>query len=503
MKRVLGLLAVVLALVSPAHAQPSDRFKIAINYEPDSLDLTSVRDLPSGRPTLENINEMLVGVDKDGNITPGLASWTLSDDHKTIDFKLRQGVKFHSGDELTAEDVVFSHERMLKNTATYRVRARNVESITAVDRYTARLKLKEPNAGFLWVFPLAISSKTYFDRVGEKEFTEHPVGTGPYKFAGYAHGQYLDLDRNDDYWGPKPNIEKARFVFITEDTTRVAALRAGEIDMVVSTPFPAVEELKKSGFKIVLLPRTPTPSIQFQFVNTKVPWADRRVREAIAHAIDMDAIIKGALNGVPARYARFAPTDLGYDPDLKPYSYDPALSKKLLAEAGYPNGFKMPLYYFANAYSGFKETAEAIILYLRAVGINATPEPRNVTELTPFIRKVNRDPNAELVVLAPTTVANYPDPVEALVVSNYSKSNLSLYVNPKFDEELEAAEKAFDPKKRADLLKIAVRTLHEDVGNIPTWSNILPFAMKPNVDYTPTPKLINLVVAVKEMSVKK
>ena len=148
-----SLIGVVFALLTtPAHAQ-SDRFKIAINYEPDSLDLTSVRDLPSGRPTLENINEVLIGVDKNGNITPGLSSWTMSDDHKIIDFKLRQGVKFHSSDEFTAEDVVFSHERMLKNTATYRVRARDVESIKVIDRYTARLTLTKASGGFFYDIP--------------------------------------------------------------------------------------------------------------------------------------------------------------------------------------------------------------------------------------------------------------------------------------------------------------------------------------------------------------
>ena len=223
---------------------PKDFLKIAISAQPNTLDITATRKTSSVKPAIENVVETLWDIDRNGNLIPGLASWTLSKDGKTITFHLRHGVKFHTGDEMTADDVIFSHERRKKRTPIYRIRLKTLKKVEKIDKYTVRFEFTEPALGFLSARGLYIVSKAYYDRVGEKTFTQHPVGTGPYKFVTYSPGQYIDVERFDGYWGKLPQVKRARFLITKEPTTRVAQLRAGEVDMIMNTPWPQVSALR-------------------------------------------------------------------------------------------------------------------------------------------------------------------------------------------------------------------------------------------------------------------
>ena len=147
-------------------------------------------------------------------------------------------------------------------------------------------------------------------------------------------------------------MKEARFLFVPEDTTRVAKLKTGEVDIINNCPYPSVRDIEKTpGLKIIRFPENhPTPSVVFANRNPKTPWHDKRVRLAMAYAIDCDAIIKNVLCGIPNRWAYLAPYELGYDPNLKPYPYDPKKAKELLAEAGYPKGFDLTLYWPMTGY---------------------------------------------------------------------------------------------------------------------------------------------------------
>ena len=490
-----ALLAVLLPGTALAAPKPvNDPFVVAMNHEPDTLDPTISVNTVISRPSLENIIEPLVALDSKGNLVPGLASWKYSDGNKVLTFKIRPGVKFHSGDPLTADDVIFSHERMKKRSAVYRSRLHNLIGVKKIDNLTVQFIFKAPDMTFMPPRTLEIVSKAYYDRVGEAAFVAHPVGTGPYEFVSYQPGQAMVLKAFDGYWGGVPAVKNVRLVYVHEDTTRVAMLEAGEADMILNVPFGDKKRLEQEGFKTAEIAVTPTVSVQFTLNNPKDPWHDVRVREAVAHAIDADSIIKGLFQGIPKHYAAFGPDEVGYDPNLKNYKYDPALSKKLLAEAGYPHGFKMPLYWWHGENFGLKETAEAVALYLQKVGITAKVSSVDVPEFVAKMRAAKKEPSTESWVgITPSPLADYFDPICALAFAFWSASPLAQYHNPDFDKLVAKAVQTVDPIARGNLVRKATRIMHADVPQIPLWNNIAIYAMKPDVNFVPVPK--NLVRA--------
>lgn len=504
-RSVLTAVAVVSAVIAGAPmvlAQSAAKpLIIATNIEPDTLDITSSRNAPNARQAMTNVTEALVGFDADGTPTPTIAEWVSGPDNKYVDFKLRQGVKFHSGDELTAEDIVFSDARMREKTSIYRIRRDpTISKVEAVDKHTARFHLTSPDVTMLALRLLVVVSKKYYDRVGEEEFVKKPVGTGPYKVAEYKPGQYLDLVRNEEFWGPKPQVEKARFVFAKEDTTRTAMLRTGEADMIVNASFNDAAELKTAGFKTAIVPVPTTMAFRFNS-NTKVaPTKDRRVRLAMAHAIDVNAIVKGLFQGVPATYPRLAPGDRGYDPNLKAYEYNPTLAKKLLAEAGYPNGFSIPMVYFTGGDVGVRETAEAITLYLKAVGITVQPQGNDVGVRTETYVKNKNNPDAPMFYLSPTVLAKNSETIDSLAAS-HSRSAAATYILPEFDKEVDLALAAVDMKTHEEHVRKAVAAMHEEVMTIPVWTMVSVFATKKNIDYVPTEKVRFILAMLKDIKV--
>jgi peptide/nickel transport system substrate-binding protein len=470
---------------APALAQTRP-FTIVANQEPDVLDLTITRTSTSARPVLENIVESLIDYGKDDAPAPGIASWAISDDGKIVTFTVRDGVRFHSGDLLTARDIEFSHRRMMQKTPFYQRRMRLLDRTEVVDDRTIRFIFKSPDAGFIPSRPLYVVSKAYFDRVGEKEFVEHPIGTGPYKFVSYRPGEYLDVAAFDDYWQGPPEIKAARFAFVTEDTTRVAKLRAGEADIATNVPYAQVAELRQAGFGVEGIGVHPTGAIQFKVGNPKSPWNDVRVRLAIAEAVDAEAIVKGLFQGVPTHYPALGPDEIGYDPELKPYRFDPTHAKALLREAGFPSGFPMKLYYWTGNYTGLKETAEAVALYLKAIGINVDVQGQSSAQMLELVRKAHDSNDVEVAMIAPTALANFGEPSEALSINYYSKSPYSMYANPKVDAAIEKAQETIDDRQRGDAIRAAIRILHDDVATVPLWNSVSVYATKAGLGFRPT-----------------
>jgi peptide/nickel transport system substrate-binding protein len=314
------------------------------------------------------------------------------------------------------------------------------------------------------------------------------MGTGAYRFVGRKLGQHIDLEAFDGYHdGPlrKPQIRRVRYVFVPDSAARMAMLRAHEADIIIDTPYPAVRQVKELGFKTVQVAVIPTTIVQFSNRNKKVPWADPRVRRAMAHAIDADSIIAKVLYGIPRRYAALAPGELGYDSNLQPYKYDPALSRLLLAQAGYPNGFTMPLYYWIGTFEGVKETAEAVTLNLLAVGIKANVHGLDGARILELLRKATADPTVEYVGVMPVPLAHTPEPTFALMSVFYSRSAMAPYANLELDKIISKAMGHLEPVERAQDIAAAYRMIHDDVGAIPIWANVKTLAMQPGVDYLP------------------
>jgi peptide/nickel transport system substrate-binding protein len=484
-------LLIGLPFIPCSNAASGKQFVCAIGQEPTSIDQSLIY-LGADYIAVMNWGERLIEKTPDGELVPGLAtSWKFSPDGKTIDFTVRKGVKFHSGDPLTSKDVQFSFKRAMTVNKSMPIFMKKVDRVEIIDDYRFKVHFKEPDVTFIPQQGLAsIVSKSYYDRVGEDEFTHHPVGTGAYKVVKYVPGAYVDIEAFDDYWGGKPSIENARVLFITEDMTRVAKLKAGEADMLGSIPYSLIKDLEKTpGIKLLKgVPGHPTPTIQFNNSNPKVAWYDKRVRLAMAQAINYDAIINDLLLGIPGRRAALAPWEVGYDPDLKPYEYNPENAKKLLAEAGYADGFDLTLYYLiTGTVPMMDQVAEAVASYFNAVGIKTQLRGMDSAAFSANRRaaKAKEGPNVKYVGLdSRGAIMGGVHPLQFLEANYGTNGAFSPYTNPEWDKFSDMARVAINDRKTQDeALKAAIKVLYNDVAYIPLYNYVPVYAMKDYVEY--------------------
>lgn len=321
------------------------------------------------------VYDCLLGVDAEGNLSTSLAkSYEISEDNLDITFYLVEGVKFHNGDEMTAHDVAVSFNRLCEEdcTLTQLSNFAALESVEEVDDYTVIFHLNEPNAYILTLlakFPV-INGKL-FEEMGEACFDLN-IGTGPYKFVEWKPGVSIEYELNTEYWQEqKTNVEHLFYIPLMEDTTRVSALRTGDVDIIDSIPTESIEVLESEGLNIHSLMSSDQLYIGYQFENSVM--ADKNVRLAFAHAIDREAIAAEILGS--GRAANFAAGEgcKGFDPDYPLVTYDPELAKELLADSSY-NGEEIRVIGPTANYEKITETMTAIYHYLTAVGFNVNME---------------------------------------------------------------------------------------------------------------------------------
>jgi peptide/nickel transport system substrate-binding protein len=307
-----------------------------------------------------------------GNLmAPSLAeSWTVSADQKTYEFKLREGLKFHNGDPFTAEDVKFSFQRS-KVGKTLKDRVRDVEIVGPA---RVRFQLTEPFPDFMalygtmatgagWIVP-----KKYVERVGDDGFKKQPIGLGPYKFVSHTPGVELVMEAYEGYWRKVPSVKRLVFKSVPEATTRAAMLKNGEIDVAYMMDTPTAQELKRDpNLRLGFSGAIGVHYLDFfDQWDPKSPWADRRVRLAANHALDRKGLSEAETLGASRPTGSMVPRTFDFSLALPPYEYDPAKAKKLLAEAGYPNGFDGGDFY---PYPPYFSAGESIIGYFGTVGI--------------------------------------------------------------------------------------------------------------------------------------
>jgi peptide/nickel transport system substrate-binding protein len=304
-------------------------------------------------------------------LAPSLAeSWTVSQDQTTYEFKLREGLKFHNGDPFTAEDVKFSFTRAKGAQLLHE----KVKEVVIVDPYRVRFVLHEPWPDFMtfygtfatgagWIVP-----KQYMEKVGPDGFKKNPVGLGPYKFVSNNPGIELVMEAYEGYWRKMPSVKRLVYKSIPEATTRLAMLKRGEVDVAYLLDATLGEELKRDPkLKLAFSGGIGTMYLDFlDMWDPKSPWADQRVRLAASLAIDRKAISEAETLGASPPNGGVVPPSFEYALKLPPHPYDPARAKKLLAEAGYPNGFDGGDLY---PWPPYFSTGEAITDYLGAVGI--------------------------------------------------------------------------------------------------------------------------------------
>jgi peptide/nickel transport system substrate-binding protein len=415
--------------------------------------------------TIRQVYDHLISrVIKDGKLQhlPMLAtSWEATNDTTWI-FHLRKGVKFHNGEEFNAEAVKYTIDRILNpdQKARWRWALAFIDRVEIADPYTVRIITKTPAPTLITnlAYVAAIVPPKYFKEKGDPYVATNPVGTGPFKFVRWKKGDELVFEANENYWAGPPSLKTLIFKPIPEDSTRVAALLGGDVDIIIKTPshmVPTVNNSKRA--KIINTPSALATNVHFDTLKTG-PLQDKRVRQAINYAVDKESIIKHVLEGYGQALATpVSPSHFGYDPAIKPYPYDPEKAKALLKEAGFGDGLTLTFNSPSGRYVKDKEFAEAIVGQLAKVGINVKLE---VHEWGNYMAKTYSPEG-----LGPMWTIGWASTFDAdgvLTPLLGCGQQLSRHCNKEFDSLLEQARSTIDQKKRERLYSQALKFVHDE-----------------------------------------
>jgi peptide/nickel transport system substrate-binding protein len=488
-------------LGAPAWAQT---LRIALASEPTAVD-PHYHDLTPNNALATHIFDSLVLQDEKQALEPGLATAWENDGKSRWTFKLRQGVTFSNGKPFSADDVIFTFCRTLKNetkvSGSFADITGNFASVEAPDAHTLVINTTTPEpllANLLSGLPILSASIVEHGPISYdipkncgvtgpwpavNNFNDGTaaIGTGPYKLKSYVRGSAIELERNASYWGPAEPWASVRFVPVTNAGPRLAGLLAGDYDVI---EHPAARDLGRiksdKRFNHVITPSTRVIYFQLDvgrdqspFVkaeNGKNPLKDARVRKAMSLAIDRDAIVKRIMDGAAEPAYQFLPTGMfGTVPNPAKLAYDPAAAKKLLAEAGYPNGFQVTLSATNDRYINDSQITQAVAQYLTQIGIKA--EVDAMTRAIFFPRRAKKEFSVSLGGWGSNTgeASSFlrqwpPTPDEAKTIGG---SNYGGYKNDEFDKTIRAAISTLDDAKRSELLQQAAKLVVADAAFIP------------------------------------
>ena len=446
-------LAAALAICAvPAMAQQTD-IRIGVALEPPILDPTAGAAEAIDIVVYQNVFEGLTRVDENGAVQPGLATdWTISEDGLTYTFNLAEGVTFHDGSTFDAEDVKFTFDRIRApdsvnaHKAFYEV----IDSVTVIDPHTVEMKLSRPIGNFL--FDLARGDAVIVAPESADNNATQPIGTGPFAFVQWDRGSRVVLERYEPYWGEAPALNRATYVFIGDTSTMTNALLAGDIDGTNNFGQEALAVFEGDPRFNVLVGSTEGETI-LATNNTKAPFNDLRVRQAMAHALDRDAIIEGATYGYGTPIgSHFAPHHPYYVDLTETYPYDPEAARELLAEAGYPDGFSATLKLPPLAYA--RLSGQIIASQFAEVGIRL--ELINV-EFAQWLEDVYTNKDYDLTIISH---------VEPFDIGNYANPDYYFgYDNPDFQALIDELNGTTDEAKRRELAIEAQEILARDAVN--------------------------------------
>ena len=407
-----------------------------------------------------NVFEGLVKPTSNGDLIPAVASnYTVSEDHLTYTFILREGVKFHNGDAVTAEDVVYSLKRVAAPTETgvVQVEALSIMAdVAAVDERTVAITLTEPSNEFISYLTVAILPADYTEQ------DTKPVGTGPFTFASRSAQENIILEKFEEYWGQKAYLDQVTFRIIENAEGLLMGLQSGAIDICSHLTTTQVSQLSDSEFSIA---QGNMNLVQAMYLNNAVaPFDNVLVRQALCHAIDRQMILDLAFDGYGTLIGSSMYPAFGkyFDDTLtNHYAYDVDAAKALLAQAGYPGGFDMTITVPSN-YQPHMDTAEVVVEQLKAIGVNAVIQP---VEWETWVSEayVGRNFQATLVGVDASTMT-----ARALLerfTSTYSKNFIN-YNNAEYDALFAQAQACYDDAEQTALYKAMERNLTENAANV-------------------------------------
>jgi|SaaInl4_135m_RNA_FD_contig_31_225682_length_2922_multi_11_in_0_out_0_2 peptide/nickel transport system substrate-binding protein len=460
----------------------------------------------------QHIFDSLVRKDAKAQWLPSLAVSWKAIDNLTWEMSLRKGVKFHDGSPFTADDVLFSFDRLSKvpnNPNPYTANVRGVKSIEKIDDHTIRIHTAKPNP--LMMGPISnffIVSKKVSEGASTQDFRtgKAAIGTGPYKFVSYNPGSELVVARNDDYWGEKEPWDKVRFKIIPNDQARVAALLGGDIDVIDFPPPTEVPAIEKNPNTVVF--KSPSDRVIYLILDVgredspyvfakdgskiKNPMMDKRVRLAMSMAINRDAIVSRVMGGLAERQNQYIPKGfVGYNPDLPELEYNPEKAKKLLAEAGYPDGFALTVHCSNNRYVNDAKLCEVVGQMLTRIGIAMKVEtmPKNIffPKIATY-KKVHFSliligwGNSSTGTAGPflTSIFHTPDKKRRM-----GHANRAHYDDPAYDKMGEDAVQELDPEVRAKKMRDAMAYIVDKMVGIPMHTQYVIIGTRKGLVATP------------------
>ena len=465
----------------PVAAAPEGQMTwgIHISLAPTWFDPAETPGIATPFMILYALHDALVKPMPGNAMAPSLAeSWSLSKDGLVQEFVLRQGVKFHNGEPVTADDVKFSFERY--RGAANKVMKDKVAAVEVVDPGRVRFRFKEPWPDFMtyygslttgagWIVP-----RKYLEKVGDDGFKRAPIGAGPYRFVSFNPGVELVLEANESYWRKSPSVKRLVLKSIPDEATRLAMLKRGEADVVYLLQSALAEEARRTAG----LTLRPTPIVSTHWLafldqwDPKSPWADRRVRLAANHAIDRQVMNEAITLGFSRIIWSIIPQSFDFYWQPPAYPYDPARAKHLLAEAGYPKGFDAGDFWCEPATATMSEAA---IGYLQAAGIRVRLRP---LERAAFFKGYQEKKLKDIAYTITGAFGNAATRIENFVASG------GTYVYggyPDIDGLFREQAGELDRKRREAMLQRIQQLMHERVMYAPIWELGFIHAQGPRV----------------------
>ena len=452
-KRLAALLAGLAFLASGAQAA-RDSIVLGMQLEPPHLNPTGGAAAAIDEVVYANVFEGLTRYGPDGSIRPALAhSWDISEDGLVYTFHLNTGVTFHDGSAFDASDVVFSLDRARNEDSTNAQKAlfAGIADISVVDDHTVQVTLSNPNGTF--TTNMAWGDAIILDPASAEMAATNPVGTGPFKFKEWIQGDRIELERNDNYWGEPVALDSATFKFISDPTAAFSAMMAGDIDAFPGFPSPETLTMFEGDPSFAVIVGSTEGETILSTNNKAEHLQDVRIRQAIAHAINREEIIDGAMFGFGTPIGtHFAPHNPDYLDLTGQSAHDPERAKQLLAEAGYADGLKLRLMLPPPSYA--RRGGEIVAAQLRQVGIDT--EISNL-EWAQWLEQVFRGKDYDLTI-----------------VSHTEPGDIGIYARPEYYFQYDSADfqaliadlsVTSDPGARTELLHQAQRMIADDYVN--------------------------------------
>lgn len=504
--------------IASAAAQNQTSLRIGMSAPNTTLDPHLLSNAPNNA-VATHVFDAIVANDFQSRSQPGLAaSWKVIDDTHW-EFQLRPSVKFSDGSPLTLEDIQVSIERAttIPSAASFRTYTRSIKSITEPSPGKLLIETKTPD-------PLLPNSLGRI-RIIAAKFKDAPsseynagrasIGTGPYIYKEYAPGSRIVLAPNPHYWGPKPPWSEVTLRIITDPGARLAALLSGDLDIIEQAPYEGLERIKKDNrFHIIR-----GVSSRFVYLSVdadhdvtpfitgadgkplaKNPLKDKRVRQALAMAINRQAIVERVMEGNAVAASQFLPPGApGTSPNVKPVAFDPAKAKALLAEAGYPSGFRLTIHGPNDRIVNDAKIVQVIAQMFTRIGVETKVE---VMPWSVYANKSNAHEFAVNLSSWGVNTGETSNPLLALTATfnpsaGTGSSNSGRYSNPALDSKLDAAMKILDDGKRNALLAEASEIVFNDVALIPLHYEVLVLGARKDIEFTPRADQYTLAMDVK------